>query len=89
MRQAALDISKVIVGIASLQASKLQAALCVSMQDDPAFCGLASVAMVLNALSIDPRRPWKGSWRIFHEHLLDCCVPLAQVQQKGITLSQV
>lgn len=26
-----------------------------STQDDPAFCGLASLAMVLNALAIDPR----------------------------------
>ncbi len=44
-----------------------------STQDEPAFCGLASLAMVLNALSIDPRRTWKGSWRWFHEAMLDCC----------------
>lgn len=56
-------------------------------QDDPAFCGLASVAMVLNALAIDPRRLWKGPWRIFHEQMLDCCVPLETVQKEGITLS--
>lgn len=30
-----------------------------STQDEPAFCGLASLAMTLNALSIDPRRTWK------------------------------
>lgn len=57
-------------------------------QDEPAFCGLASVAMVLNSLSIDPRRPWKGPWRIFHEQMLDCCIPLETVQKEGITLSQ-
>ena len=42
-------------------------------QDEPAFCGLASLSMVLNALAIDPRRPWKGVWRWFSEDLLDCC----------------
>eukprot|EP00890_Picochlorum_soloecismus_P002945 jgi/Picsp_1/3651/NSC_06488-R1_phytochelatin synthase len=57
-------------------------------QDEPAFCGLASVAMVLNSLSIDPRRPWKGPWRIFHEKMLDCCIPLDMVQREGITLDQ-
>lgn len=57
-------------------------------QDEPAFCGLASIAMVLNSLAIDPRRRWKGPWRIFHEKMLDCCIPLETVQQEGITLSQ-
>jgi hypothetical protein len=60
-----------------------------STQDEPAFCGLASIAMVLNALSIDPKRPWKGSWRWFHEQLLDCCLPLATVAKEGVVLTQV
>jgi hypothetical protein len=60
-----------------------------STQDEPAFCGLASLAMVLNALSIDPRRTWKGAWRWFHEAMLDCCRPLDSVKQDGITLYQV
>lgn len=29
-------------------------------QDDPAFCGLSTLTMVLNALAIDPGRIWKG-----------------------------
>lgn len=29
-------------------------------QDEPAYCGLASISMVLNSLAIDPRRPWRG-----------------------------
>jgi len=29
-------------------------------QSEPAFCGLASLSMVLNSLSIDPGRKWKG-----------------------------
>lgn len=45
--------------------------------------------MVLNALSIDPKRPWKGSWRWFHEQLLDCCLPLDTVAQEGVVLTQV
>ncbi|GAX75692.1 hypothetical protein CEUSTIGMA_g3135.t1 [Chlamydomonas eustigma] len=59
-----------------------------SMQDEPAFCGLTSLTMVLNALSIDPRRTWKGSWRWFHEAMLDCCRPLESVKEDGITLAQ-
>ena len=58
-------------------------------QDEPAFCGLASLAMVLNTLHIDPRRPWKGPWRYFHEQLLDCCAPLSEVVTAGIVLDQV
>ncbi len=58
------------------------------MQDEPAFCGLTSLSMVLNALSIDPRRTWKGAWRWFHESLLDCCRPLDSVKKDGITLVQ-
>ena len=57
-------------------------------QDEPAYCGLASVSMVLNALAIDPRRVWKGSWRFFHEQMLDCCLPLEKVRAEGITLDQ-
>jgi glutathione gamma-glutamylcysteinyltransferase len=29
-------------------------------QEEPSFCGLSSLANVLNALSIDPGRKWKG-----------------------------
>lgn len=58
-------------------------------QDEPSYCGLASLAMVLNALSLDPRRAWKGPWRWFHEEMLDCCKPLADVQKEGVTLAQV
>lgn len=43
---------------------------------EPAYCGLGTLAMVLNALAIDPQRIWKGPWRWFSEELLDCCSPL-------------
>lgn len=58
-------------------------------QADPAFCGLASLVVALNALGVDPRRPWKGAWRWYSEELLDCCVPLPLVQQQGITLDEL
>ncbi|KAI3694349.1 hypothetical protein L1987_77314 [Smallanthus sonchifolius] len=45
-------------------------------QSEPAYCGLATLAMVLNALSIDPGRKWKGPLRWFDESMLDCCEPL-------------
>lgn len=31
-------------------------------QSEPAYCGLASLSVVLNALSIDPGRKWKGNF---------------------------
>src|SRR2546430_12844658 len=34
-------------------------------QSDPAFCGLGSLVVALNALAIDPERLWKGPWRWF------------------------
>lgn len=57
-----------------------------STQAEPAFCGLATLAIALNALSIDPGRSWKGVWRWYSEELLDCCAPLEKVKQSGITL---
>jgi glutathione gamma-glutamylcysteinyltransferase len=57
-------------------------------QSEPAFCGLGTLAMVLNALEIDPMRKWKGVWRWFDETMLDCCRPLEDIKKQGITLSE-
>lgn len=57
-------------------------------QSDPAFCGLGSLAMVLNALEMDPGRTWKGVWRWYSDEMLDCCAPLERVRQKGITFPE-
>lgn len=57
-------------------------------QDEPAFCGLTTLVMVLNALEIDPGRVWKGPWRWYHENMLDCCVPVKVIEQEGITFGQ-
>jgi glutathione gamma-glutamylcysteinyltransferase len=58
-------------------------------QSDPSFCGLGSLVVALNALAIDPGRLWKGPWRWFAEDLLDCCVPLAEVKQRGLDLDEL
>lgn len=57
-------------------------------QAEPAFCGLATLAMCLNALQIDPGRLWKGPWRWYSEELFDCCTSLAVAKEKGISLSE-
>lgn len=58
-------------------------------QSDPAFCGLGSLVVALNALGIDPGRLWKGPWRWFSEELLDCCVPLPVVQKRGLDVEEL
>ncbi|KAL2508245.1 Glutathione gamma-glutamylcysteinyltransferase 1 [Forsythia ovata] len=58
-------------------------------QSEPAYCGLASLSMVLNALAIDPGKKWKGPWRWFDESMLDCCEPLEKVKDKGISFGKV
>ncbi|XP_014771294.1 glutathione gamma-glutamylcysteinyltransferase [Octopus bimaculoides] len=57
-------------------------------QDEPAYCGLSTLVMILNALEIDPGIAWKGPWRWYHENMLECCVPLEVVKVKGISLEQ-
>jgi len=58
-------------------------------QADPAFCGLGSLVVVLNALGVDPGRLWKGPWRWFAEELLDCCSPLERVRARGVTIDEL
>ncbi|URE47206.1 hypothetical protein MUK42_16959 [Musa troglodytarum] len=58
-------------------------------QSEPAYCGLATLAMVLNALAIDPGRKWKGPWRWYDESMLDCCEPLEKIKAEGITFGTV
>ncbi|KAL0375552.1 UNVERIFIED_CONTAM: Glutathione gamma-glutamylcysteinyltransferase 1 [Sesamum calycinum] len=58
-------------------------------QSEPAYCGLTTLAMVLNALAIDPCRKWKGPWRWFDETMLDCCEPLENIRDKGISFGKV
>jgi glutathione gamma-glutamylcysteinyltransferase len=58
-------------------------------QDEPAYCGITTLCMSLNALMIDPGKAWKNSvWRWYEESKLDCCVPLELVQKQGISLDE-
>lgn len=71
-------------------------------QDAPAFCGIASLCMVLNALRVDPgptRPAWRedGVWRWFDESVLDLSAPvmlanskttLTQIKAVGVTLDE-
>lgn len=57
-------------------------------QTETAFCGLGSLAMVLNALEMDPGRTWKGVWRWYSDDMLSCCSPLEVIKEKGITFDQ-
>jgi glutathione gamma-glutamylcysteinyltransferase len=58
-------------------------------QSEPAFCGLGSLVVALNALAIDPGRLWKGPWRWFSEELLDCCVSLDEIRRRGLDLDEL
>ena len=59
-------------------------------QGHPAFCGLGSLTMVLNALLLDPKRVWGQSvWRWFDESMLSCCEKLETIREKGITLPKL
>ena len=57
-------------------------------QDEPAYCGISSLVMVLNALKIDPGRLWKGPWRWYHEDMLSCCKEMELVKREGINLDE-
>lgn len=58
-------------------------------QAEPAFCGLGSLVMTLNAFGIDPGRLWRGPWRWFSEEMLDCCTSLDAVRQAGIAMDEL
>ncbi|KAI5786713.1 Phytochelatin synthase-domain-containing protein [Pyronema domesticum] len=57
-------------------------------QNEPAFCGLGTLCMILNALKIDPAATWRKPWRWFTQEMLDCCRPLDWVKENGITLAE-
>ncbi|KAF3891303.1 hypothetical protein DA73_0400035045 [Tolypothrix bouteillei VB521301] len=57
-------------------------------QSEPAYCGLGTLVVVLNALSIDPGRIWKGLWRWYSEEILDCCLQLRAIKERGMTFDQ-
>ncbi|KAF9915720.1 hypothetical protein BX616_005556, partial [Lobosporangium transversale] len=85
--------SKVVEAMESMLAStfyrkELPSHLDSITSSDPAFCGVSSLSMVLNALEIDPRRQWRGVWRWYSEEQLDCCASIDEMKLKGITFNQ-
>ncbi|KAJ2957888.1 hypothetical protein NQZ79_g6484 [Umbelopsis isabellina] len=57
-------------------------------QSSPSYCGPSSLALVLNALNVDPKKIWKGAWRWYSDDMLHCCSPKEQMQKNGITFDQ-
>ena len=59
-------------------------------QGEPAYCGLSTLVMVLNALSIDPNVRWKSGWRWFDDEMImtGCCLDPKIIQEIGITMDQ-
>jgi len=57
-------------------------------QSSPSYCGPSSLALVLNALNVDPKKIWKGAWRWYSDDMLQCCSPKEQMQKNGITFDQ-
>lgn len=57
-------------------------------QPEPAYCGLTTLVIILNALAVDPRRSWKGPWRWYEESMLNCCIDLDIAKKTGITFSK-
>lgn len=54
-------------------------------QSSPPSCGMATLAMVLNSLRVDPGRVWQQPWRWFTEEMLISCYPL-EMGKIGITM---
>ncbi|KAI7851353.1 Phytochelatin synthase-domain-containing protein [Circinella umbellata] len=57
-------------------------------QSEPAYCGPSSLAMVLNALEVDPKARWKGNWRWYSDELLECCSSKEEMKKNGITFDK-
>lgn len=60
-------------------------------QSDPAYCGLTSLVICLNAMAIDPQVRWRGGWRYFDEDVLlsMCgCLSRERIRRVGISLGE-
>lgn len=58
-------------------------------QQEPAYCGPASLIMVLNAMQKDPMKPWKGIWRWYDELMLNFCCIAKEDMEAGLSLEQM
>jgi glutathione gamma-glutamylcysteinyltransferase len=60
-------------------------------QSDPAFCGVTTLIMVLNAMCVDPHVRWRGGWRYYgsEEVLLGrCCLSSERIRRVGVTMEE-
>ena len=57
-------------------------------QSEPAYCGISTLVLVLNAFAVDPQRTWKGPWRWYEERMLNCCIDLEDIKTTGITMRE-
>jgi len=64
-------------------------------QSDPAYCGITTLAMILNACAVDPNVRWRGGWRWYgsDEIVLDrCCLGSEhgreRVRRAGVSLEE-
>jgi hypothetical protein len=60
-------------------------------QSEPAFCGVTTLLMVLNAKCIDPQIRWRGGWRFYgsEDVLLDrCCLSAERIRRVGVTVEE-
>lgn len=58
-------------------------------QSEPAFCGITTLLMCLNAMCIDPNIRWRGGWRFYgsEDILLNrCCFSAERIRRKGIVM---
>mmetsp|Transcript_527 Transcript_527/g.628 ORF Transcript_527/g.628 Transcript_527/m.628 type:complete len:472 (-) Transcript_527:177-1592(-) len=59
-------------------------------QSDPAYCGVTSLVMILNAIGIDPHLRWKGGWRWYADEMIleTCCINAERVKRAGILMEE-
>jgi glutathione gamma-glutamylcysteinyltransferase len=60
-------------------------------QSDPAYCGVTTLLMILNAMNVDPNSRWKGGWRFYGDEnvlLQRCCLNTERIRRVGITMEQ-
>lgn len=58
-------------------------------QSDPAYCGVTTLIIVLNALAMDPNVRWRGGWRWYGDErmlLEHCCLEEERVRREGISI---
>jgi len=79
----------------SLQSTNAEAYFPLSQQFlnqiDPAYCGVTTLILILNALAMDPNVRWRGGWRWYGDEsmLLErCCLEEERVRREGITIEQ-